>query len=95
MVDWIGLRGDDNSLFILDAFAFYRSVPGGPDAVHAIWPALQRAAEWNFRQAAQHGTIQSRTLINTFGKQPHSQGKCTGFGRYVNDATAAIVGDLK
>ena len=62
------LRGDDNSLFILDAFAYHRSVPGGSDAIRAIWPAVQRAAEWNFGQAEQHGTIQSRTLINTFGR---------------------------
>ena len=62
------LRGDDNSLFILDAFAYHRSVPGGSDVIRAIWPAVQRAAEWNFGQAEQHGTIQSRTLINTFGK---------------------------
>eukprot|EP01047_Picozoa_sp_COSAG01_P041864 COSAG01_NODE_3621_length_5860_cov_4.719840_4_plen_327_part_00 len=71
------LRGDDNSLFILDAFAYHHSVPGGAKAMHGIWPAIQRAAEWNFKQAAQHGTIQSRTLINTFDGIPREGDVCT------------------
>ena len=31
-----------------------------------IWPAVQKAAEWNFGMAAKFGTIRSDILINTF-----------------------------
>lgn len=71
------LRGDDNSLFILDAYQYHKHVAGGADAVRTIWPSLQKAAEWNFGMASKFGTIRSDILINTFDGLPREGDVCS------------------
>ena len=69
----VGIRGDDNLVFVLDVYMNWRWKAGGGDAwMRGRWPSVRLAANWSMATATEGLPTRLFNTYETGGSHPYS-----------------------